>query len=193
MKSARLEAFSDGVIAIIITIMVLELKVPHEPTLAALRELWPTALSYGLSFVIVAIYWVNHHHLLHISHSMDARTMWANMNLLFWMSLIPFATGWMGENHFASIPTVVYASNLLACALAFSLLRAAISSQNGHDQQLVAIHSTMRKKNLIGVIIYLSAVVAAFFYVPVALALIALPAVMYFLPDKKVELIANRH
>ena len=118
MQKERLAAFSDGVIAIIITIMVLELKVPHEPTLAALAGVLPVFLSYVLSFVYIAIYWNNHHHLLHAAKRINGPIMWANMHLLFWLSLIPFSTGWMGENHFASLPTALYGVTLLMPAIA---------------------------------------------------------------------------
>src|SRR5919199_2025966 len=126
MGKGRLEAFSDGVIAIIITIMVLEMKVPHGENLAALRPLLPVFLSYVLSFVYVGIYWNNHHHMLHATKRIDGRILWANLHLLFWLSLFPFATGWMGENHFAAVPTALYGLVLLMAAIAYYLLEQAI-------------------------------------------------------------------
>lgn len=124
MGNGRLEAFSDGVLAIVITItiMVLELKVPHEPTVAGLAPLWPIFLSYVLSFIYVGIYWTNHHHLVHAVHSISGRVLWANLHLLFWLSLIPFVTAWMGENHFATIPVAAYGVALFLAALAYWLL-----------------------------------------------------------------------
>src|SRR4051812_28080216 len=122
MKTNRLEAFSDGVIAIIITIMVLELKVPHEPTLAALKPLTPQLLSYALSFIYLGIYWNNHHHMFQVSHRVSGAVLWSNLHLLFWLSLIPFATAWADENHFAALPTAAYGVVLLMCAIAYSIL-----------------------------------------------------------------------
>src|ERR1044072_2579876 len=132
----RLEAFSDGVLAIIITIMVLELKVPHEPTLAALFELFPIFLSYILSFVYVGIYWNNHHHMLHTSKAVSGTILWANLHLLFWLSLIPFATGWMGENHFATVPTQVSGAVLFMAAVAYYILQWAIIAYQGPESVL---------------------------------------------------------
>src|SRR6187549_544805 len=126
MKTTRLEAFSDGVLAIIITIMVLELKVPHATGLAALKPLLPVFLSYVLSFIYVGIYWNNHHHLLHTAQQVSGGIMWANLHLLFWLSLVPFVTGWMGENHFAALPTAVYGAVLLCAALAYTILQTVI-------------------------------------------------------------------
>ena len=136
MRSERLTAFSDGVLAIIITIMVLELKVPHGAALDALLPLLPVFLSYVLSFVYVGIYWNNHHHLLHTARQVDGLILWANMHLLFWLSLIPFATGWMGENHFAALPTAVYGLVLLMAALAYLLLQRLIIAAEGEDSVL---------------------------------------------------------
>ena len=126
MTSSRLEAFSDGVLAIIITIMVLEMKVPHTPDLAALVALWPVFFCYVLSFVYVGIYWNNHHHMLSITEEVDGTVLWANLHLLFWLSVLPFATGWMGENHFARLPTVLYGAVLLMAAVAYYILQARI-------------------------------------------------------------------
>ena len=136
MEKNRLEAFSDGVMAIIITIMVLELKVPHGDDLQVITRLWPVFLSYALSFLYVGIYWNNHRHMLHASHSINGSVMWANVHLLFWLSLLPFTTGWMGENHFARLPTTLYGANLLACALAYLVLQNQLISHHGKDSLL---------------------------------------------------------
>src|SRR5918911_1469196 len=138
MQKSRLEAFSDGVIAIIITIMVLELKVPHGADLAALQPLLPVFLSYVLSFIYVGIYWSNHHHLLHATKRIDGRILWANLHLLFWLSLFPFATGWMGENHVAPLPTAAYGLVLLMAAIAYYLLERLIIARQGRDSVLAA-------------------------------------------------------
>src|SRR5919112_6667018 len=126
MGKSRLEAFSDGVLAIIITIMVLELRVPHDTSLTALQPLWGVFLSYVLSFMYIGIYWNNHHHMLHTVHKVTGGILWANLHLLFWLSLVPFVTGWMGENHFASVPTAAYGMVLLMCALSYTLLQGRI-------------------------------------------------------------------
>ena len=136
MNTTRLEAFSDGVIAIIITIMVLELKVPHGSGLEAIQPLLPVFLSYLLSFVNVGIYWNNHHHMLHASKKVSGRVLWANLHLLFWLSLLPFATGWMGENHFAAVPSALYGLILLCAAIAYWLLQQAIIAVEGADSML---------------------------------------------------------
>src|SRR5450755_4509192 len=133
METKRLEAFSDGVIAIIITIMVLELKVPHGPDLAALAPLLPVFLSYVLSFVYVGIYWNNHHHMFQLAETVNGAVLWANLHLLFWLSLLPFSTGWMGENHFERWPTVLYGANLMFCAIAFFVLQTSIIRHDGAD------------------------------------------------------------
>src|SRR5512138_1475610 len=137
MTKTRLEAFSDGVIAILITIMVLELKVPHGDDLAAVRPLVPVFLTYVLSFVIVGIYWVNHHHMLHATTRIDGRILWANLHLLFWLSLVPFVTGWMGENHFAATPTAVYGVVLLASALAYTILQTFIVRHHHGENEVL--------------------------------------------------------
>ena len=136
MGKGRLEAFSDGVLAIIITIMVLELRVPHGDSLQALRPLLPVLLSYVLSFTYVGIYWNNHHHMLHAAKRVSGSVLWANLHLLFWLSLLPFATGWMGENHFATVPSAVYGAVLLAAAIAYWLLQTAIIATDGESSVL---------------------------------------------------------
>jgi uncharacterized membrane protein len=187
MKATRLEAFSDGVIAIIITIMVLELKAPHDPTPAGLMKVLPTLLSYILSFTIVAIYWLNHHHLVHLAHKVDSMMLWANVNLLFWMSLIPWVTAYLGDSHATPLAVGLYGSVAVACSASFYLLRSSIARHHRADGKLCALHRRMGRKNLLAVGIYLSAIPLSWACVPLALGLIALPAIMYFLPDRQVE------
>jgi uncharacterized membrane protein len=187
MKSTRLEAFSDGVIAIIITIMVLELKAPHDPTLAGLAQVLPTLLSYVLSFTLVAIYWLNHHHLIHLAQKVDGRILWANMNLLFWMSLIPWVTAYLGENHATPLAVGLYGAVAAVASVAFYLLRQTIACRHRGDAKLCAMHQRMGRKNLIAIGIYVAAMPLSWVFVPLALLLIATPAVMYFLPDRQVE------
>lgn len=186
MRTNRLEAFSDGVIAIIITIMVLELKPPHDPDVRSLVGLWPTFSAYVLSFVIIAIYWINHHHLIHLVTRVDATVLWANMNLLFWLSVVPWATVYLGENHLLPFPVALYAMVSAAGAISFFFLRASIARHN-HESEFKKLNRKMTHKNLIAILIYLSAVGVAFVYVPLALLLIALPAAMYFLPERNLE------
>ena len=186
MKKARLEAFSDGVLAIIITIMVLELHVPHEPTLAALLPLWPTLLSYLLSFVYVAIYWNNHHHLFHAVERVTGDMLWANANLLFWLSLVPFVTAWMGENHFAAVPVAVYGGVLLAAAIAYYVLTRVLLRHHAPDSVLArALGSDL--KGRISLAIYVVGIVVACRW-PVAAGLsYGLVAVIWLVPDRRFE------
>ena len=186
MQKSRLEAFSDGVIAIIITIMVLELKVPHEPTPYALLELWPVFSSYVLSFVYVAIYWQNHHHLLHTARRVDGRILWANTHLLFWLSLVPFSTGWMGENHFAQWPVVIYGVNLLACGVAYFILSQQILRKEGPTSDLARAIGSDRKGQ-IALVSYLAAIALAFVS-PLLSGLIYIGvALLWLLPDRRIE------
>jgi uncharacterized membrane protein len=187
MQATRLEAFSDRVIAIIITIMVLELKVPHDPTAAALLKVFPVLLSYVLSFVLLAIYWVNHHHLIHLAHRVDGPILWANMNLLFWLSLIPWVTGYMGENHAPPLSVAMYGGVATVCSLSFFLLRRTIARHHADDARLTALHRRMAGKNLMALGVYAVSIPLAWLFVPLSLGLIALPAVMYFMPDRRVE------
>ena len=186
MRTNRLEAFSDGVIAIIITIMVLELKPPHDPNVRSLVSLWPTFSAYVLSFVIIAIYWINHHHLIHLVTRVDATILWANMNLLFWLSVVPWATVYLGENHLLPFPVALYAMVSTIGAISFFLLRASIARHN-HEPEFKKLNKKMARKNLIAILVYVGAIGAAFVYVPLALILIALPAAMYFLPEQSLE------
>jgi uncharacterized membrane protein len=189
VKANRLEAFSDGVIAIIITIMVLELKAPHQPELAVLTKLLPVFLSYVLSFVIVAIYWVNHHHLIHLAQKVDGRILWANLHLLFWLSLMPWVTAYFGENHATPLAVGLYGVVATACSASFYLLRKSIACHHRNDIKLCELHQRMGNKNLIALGIYLAAIPVSWVFVPLALLLIAAPAVMYFLPDRHVEML----
>jgi uncharacterized membrane protein len=186
MHKGRLEAFSDGVIAIIITIMVLELKVPHGTDWAALEPLWPVFLSYVLSFVFMGIYWNNHHHLLQAVRQVRGPALWANLHLLFWLSLTPFATGWMGENHFAPMPVALYGVVLLLSAVAYTILARILVAQEGPDSNLArALGSDMKGKASLGC--YLMAIPTALAYPGVACALYVLVAVIWLVPDRRIE------
>jgi uncharacterized membrane protein len=186
MDKSRLEAFSDGVIAIIITIMVLELKAPHEADLDALLALAPVFLSYVLSFLYVAIYWHNHHHLLHLSFKVDGRILWANTHLLFWLSLIPIATSWLDETHFASVPTVMYGVSLLMPAVAFLILQAAIMRAQGRESELRQAVGANRKGK-ISILAYILAIGLAFVDARLSLALYVLVALVWLVPDRRIE------
>jgi len=186
MGKSRLEAFSDGVIAIIITIMVLELRVPHGADFATLAPLWPKFLSYILSFVYVGIYWNNHHHMLHAAGKVSASVLWANLHLLFWLSLFPFATGWMGENHFAALPAAVYGLVLLLAAIAYWLLQQAIIAAQGPGSVLQrAVGSDWKGK--LSPVFYLAAIPAAFWHTGISLALYVGVALLWLVPDRRIE------
>ena len=186
MPKERLAAFSDGVIAIIITIMVLELKVPHGTDWAALAGVLPTFLSYVLSFLYVGIYWNNHHHLLHTARQVNGTILWANMHLLFWLSLIPFATGWMGENHLARLPVALYGLALLMPAIAYYLLQLAIISHQGRQGPLaVALGRDIKGK--LSPLIYLSAIVLAFVRPWISLVIYVVAALIWLVPDPRIE------
>ena len=186
MRKGRLEAFSDGVIAILITIMVLELKIPHGTGWEALRPLLPVFLTYVLSFVYLAIYWNNHHHMLHATEHINGKILWANMHLLFWLSLIPFVTGWMGENHFAPLPTAVYGAVLLAAAIAYYVLQKMIIAKQGRDSKLrAAIGRDLKGK--ISPLIYLAAIPLAFVSQWISDALYVIVALMWLIPDRRIE------
>ncbi len=191
MKSSRLEAFSDGVIAIIITIMVLELKVPHGDGMEALAPLYAVFLSYILSFVYVGIYWNNHHHMLHLCKSVTGAILWANLHLLFWLSLIPFATGWMGENHFASAPAAVYGAVMLMAAIAYWILQQAIIASQGADSLLKKAVGADRKGKL-SPLFYVIAIPAAFWSQWLAVGIYVFVALMWLVPDKRIERVLGR-
>jgi len=186
LPKERLAAFSDGVIAIIITIMVLELKVPHGTDWAALAPLLPVFLAYVLSFLYVGIYWNNHHHLLHAVEHVNGTILWANMHLLFWLSLIPFATGWMGENHFASLPTAIYGLSLLMPAIAYYLLQRAIIAHQGRRGALAkALGSDFKGK--VSPVLYLVAIGLAFVLPWASHVIFVLVALMWLIPDRRIE------
>ena len=186
MGKNRLEAFSDGVFAIIITIMVLELKVPHSAGLAALLQLWPVFLSYVLSFVFLGIYWNNHHHLLHAVRRISGRNLWANLHLLFWLSLIPFVTGWMGENHFATGPVALYGVVLLCAACAYLLLQRSLIKAEGPDCLLAQAVGGDWKGNL-SPLTYAAAIALAFVHPWISCALYIVAAAIWLLPDPRIE------
>ncbi len=186
MGKSRLEAFSDGVIAILITIMVLELKVPRGVTLAALAPVLPVFLSYVLSFIYLGIYWNNHHHMLHTVHRVTGPILWANLHLLFWLSLIPFTTAWMGENHFAPAPSALYGAVLLMAAIAYWVLQQRIIASQGEDSLLRRAVGTDWKGKL-SPITYLVAIPISFWSPAVAEALYVLAALIWLVPDRRIE------
>lgn len=186
MRTNRLEAFSDGVIAIIITIMVLELKVPHGEGTEALVPLIPVFLSYVLSFLYLGIYWNNHHHMLHAAQTVTGPILWANLHLLFWLSLIPFATGWMGENHFASAPAALYGVVLLMAAIAYWILQQRIIASEGPDSILKkAVGGDWKGK--LSPLLYLAAIPLAFWWQWISLALYVIAALIWLIPDRRIE------
>jgi uncharacterized membrane protein len=186
----RLEAFSDGVIAIIITIMVLELKVPHDASGAALVRLAPVFLSYLLSFVVVAIIWVNHHHLLHTMQQVSGRVLWLNNHLLFWLSLVPFTTGYMGENHLAPLAVAVYGIVMFFSGCAFDLLRRAIAQQHRGDAVLWSVHERSNRTNAISAALYLAAAPLAWVSVWISVGVYVLIPLVYFMPGRTIEKLA---
>jgi len=186
MGKGRLEAFSDGVIAVIITIMVLELKAPHGKEFAALAPLAPALLTYALSFVFVGIYWNNHHHLLHAAQHIDGRVLWANLHLLFWLSLVPFTTGWVGEYPSAAIPTAIYGVVFLMAGVAWLLLQRALVKRDGPTSLLArAVGRDLKGK--LSALLYASAIVLAFVSAWIADALYVLVALIWFVPDRRIE------
>ena len=186
LGTGRLEAFSDGVLAIVITIMVLELNIPDGVALADLRPLLPVFLSYALSFVNIGIYWNNHHHMLHVTHKVTGAILWANLHLLFWLSLIPFSTAWMGEHHFTTIPTALYGGVLLMAALAYWLLQRAIIRSEGSDS-LLAQAVAQDWKGKTSPLVYIAAIPLAFVSPWLALSLYVLVALVWLVPDRRIE------
>ena len=186
MEKNRLEAFSDGVLAIIITIMVLELKVPHSSDLAALRPILPVFLSYVLSFVYLGIYWNNHHHLIKAAPSVNGAIMWANLHLLFWLSLLPFATGWMGENHFMALPSATYGAVLLFAAVAYYILQSLIIAEAGPNSKLARAFGADWKGKL-SPVFYTAGIGLSFFRPWLAGCIYVVVALMWLIPDKRIE------
>ena len=186
MGTGRLEAFSDGVVAIIITIMVLELKVPHGTSFAELEPLLPVFLSYILSFIYVGIYWNNHHHMLHLVQHVSGPILWANLHLLFWLSLIPFVTSWMGENHLEALPVALYGGVLLMAAIAYLILMTLLIGNEGRESALARAMGRDRKGKL-SPLIYATAIGMAFVQPLVSLGLYVLVAAIWFIPDRRVE------
>jgi uncharacterized membrane protein len=187
MNKARLEAFSDGVIAIIITIMVLELKVPHGTELVTLKPLIPVFLSYVLSFIYLGIYWNNHHHMLHTCHGVTGPVLWANLHLLFWLSLIPFTTGWMGENHFAEWPTALYGVVLLMAAIAYYVLQTTIIASEGKNSLLRRAVGRRDWKGWLSPVFYVIAIPIAFSSHWISKAIYVIVALMWLVPDRRIE------
>src|SRR3977135_4126596 len=186
MGKGRLEAFSDGVIAVIITIMVLEMKVPHDLDPAALQRLIPVFISYVLSYVYVGIYWNNHHHMLHAVRTVNGPILWANLHLLFWLSLVPFVTGWMGENHFAEVPVALYGGVLLMSAISYYVLSRSLIAHDGTPSTLAsAVRGDFKGK--VSVLIYVAAIPLSFVNRWLALALYAFVAFLWFVPDRRIE------
>ena len=185
MTTNRMEAFSDGVIAIIITIMVLELRPPHDTSLAGLRPLIPVIGSYVMSFIYLGIYWNNHHHLLHITQHLDGRALWANLHLLFWLSLVPFVTAWMGENHFSQWPVALYGVVLLLSAIAYAILVRALLDAPGNELLASALGSDFKGK--ISMVIYISGISLSFVNPWIGLAVYVAVAVMWLIPDRRIE------
>ena len=192
MQKNRLEAFSDGVIAIIITIMVLEMKVPHGTDMDALKPLLPVFLSYVLSFIYIGIYWNNHHHLLHATQQVNGPIMWANLHLLFWQSLVPFVTGWMGENHFAALPTALYGFVLLMSGVAYLILQKAIIAMQGRDSLLAgAVGRDLKGK--ISLLCYIITIGIAFVNQWISDGLYVIVALIWLIPDRRIERAMKKH
>ncbi|MEP6617270.1 MAG: TMEM175 family protein [Ginsengibacter sp.] len=186
MGKGRLEAFSDGVLAIIITIMVLEMKAPHGSDLAALRPVIPVLISYILSFVYIGIYWNNHHHMMHVVREVNGTVLWANIHLLFWLSLVPFVTNWMGENHFATLPVALYGFNLLMAGVAYYLLAHSLVRLHGKSSTIgIAIGND--RKGKLSVIIYAIGIALCFIHPMLGFGCYILVAAMWFIPDKRIE------
>lgn len=192
MEKTRLEAFSDGVIAIIITIMILELKIPHTASWDALKELAPQLLGYVLSFVFVGIYWGNHHHMLTVVKHVNGSMIWANLNLLFWLSLIPFATGWMDENHFATNPVVVYAILLNLCGIAYTTLQFIIMRSHHFEGAMQHAMNRMARKGIFSMVCYGLAIPFAFLHTGISCALFVTVAVVWLMPERSIEQALNK-
>ncbi len=192
MTKARLEAFSDAVIAIIMTIMVLELKVPHDASWHALEQLWPVFLSYLVSFLMLGIYWGNHHHLVHTIKDVRGSIIWANLHLLFWLSLIPFATAWMGENDFERNTVILYALLADLCGVAYYILLVIIKKCNPSNTVLLDVLKKQSKKGMISCVFYTLAIPAAFLHTGISGGMIVLVAIMWLIPDRNIEKVVKK-
>lgn len=186
MKSSRLEAFTDGVMAIIITIMVLELRSPEDPDWSALQKLFPVFLAYIVSFIYVGIYWNNHHHLFQVVEKVNGKILWGNLHLLFWLSLLPFATGWLGHNHSSPAPVATYGFVLFMCATAWEILSQQMMKFEGKDSKIVQIYRNDKKK-MASIILYFIGIGLSFVYIPGALVLYFAVAMLWLVPDKRFE------
>lgn len=191
MHKNRLEAFTDGVLAIVITIMVLEIKVPHGDSLDVLWPLWPKFLSYALSFLYVGIYWNNHHHTMQAVKSVNGAVLWTNLNLLFWLSLLPFSTGWMGENHFGQVPTLLYGLNLLLCAVAYYLWARSLVAHHGQDSALAQAFGKDIKGKA-SLLLHALGMGATLLHSTLGFAVFALVALMWLVPDQRMHRAVNR-
>jgi uncharacterized membrane protein len=187
MNKTRLEAFSDAVIAIILTIMVLELKIPHGTDFEALKPLLPKFLSYVLSFVYLGIYWNNHHHMLQATRKVNGKVLWANLHLLFWLSLVPFVTGWMGENHFAPLPTAIYGVVLLLAAVSYTILQSLIVHHEKGENDLLGEAIGNDLKGKLSMVLYIAAIPLAFVHQWISHALYVTVAIMWLVPDRRIE------
>lgn len=192
MNKTRLEAFSDAVIAIIMTIMVLELKTPHGADLEALKPLLPTFLAYVLSFIYLGIYWNNHHHMLQATRKVNGKVLWANLNLLFWLSLFPFATAWVGENHLAPIPMAIYGLLLLMAAISYTILQTKIVHHDNDENALLALAIGGDIKGKISMACYATGIGLAFVSPWISMGLYVLVAVIWFIPDRRIERVMNK-
>ncbi len=186
MKSGRLEAFTDGVMAIIITIMVLELRTPDKADWSVLRELLPVILAYVVSFIYVGIYWNNHHHLFQVADKVNGKVLWANLHLLFWLSLLPFVTGWLGRNHIATVPAATYGFILFMCATAWEILSRQMLKLEGQGSRLAQAYRNDKKK-ILSIVLYLAGMGLSFVYVPAALAMYFIVAMLWLIPDRRFE------
>jgi uncharacterized membrane protein len=191
MTKSRMEAFSDGVIAVIITILVLELKVPHGESIDALAPVLPVFLSYVLSFIYVGIYWNNHHHMLHATRRVTGPVLWANLHLLFWLSLVPFTTAWMGENHFSAAPTALYGAVLLLAAIAYWILQQVIIAAEGPDSLLRKLIGRRDWKGKLSPVLYAIAIPMAFWSPVLAQSIYVLVALLWLVPDRRIENAVN--
>lgn len=192
MGKNRLEAFSDGVLAIIITIMVLELKAPHSTEWEEIRKLVPVLISYVMSFLFIGVYWGNHHHLLHIVKRMSSGIMLSNLNLLFWLSLVPFATGWISESHFASLPVALYALLLDICGISYTILQRTIASCHKHNHELDVIATGQKRKGIISVVLYTAAIPLAYLNPYISVAIFFIVAIYWLVPDKHIERVLEK-